>query len=179
MATSKRVHSKGHLPGLLLLPVPWSMWQATANPHLHRGPSNTHWLSVLGYCFFPLGPGVNMVFFVLSKSEVSISPNSVEVPQSNPTNLQNKISWGFLNPLPIPRLRRLMWDSDFQNSVRTSLELLFSNLWVTQMAAMRFDFIMIVSLLSYSFSFSFVLEYRVSLFGGFHCPPVNGYSTAS
>ena len=44
---------------------------------------------------------------------------------------------------------------------------------------MRFDFIMIVSLLSYSFSFSFVLEYRVSLFGGFHCPPVNGYSTAS
>ena len=44
---------------------------------------------------------------------------------------------------------------------------------------MRFDFIMTVSLLSYSFSFSFGLEYRVSLFGGFHCPPVNGYSTAS
>ena len=40
MVSSKRAHTKGHLPGLLL-PVPLSPQRATANPHLHRRPSNT------------------------------------------------------------------------------------------------------------------------------------------
>ena len=44
------------LPGLLL-PVPLSPWQATADPHLHRKPSNTYrqvCLSLLwGHSFFP------------------------------------------------------------------------------------------------------------------------------
>ena len=40
MVSSKRAHTKGHLPGLLL-PVPLSPQRATANPHLRRRPSNT------------------------------------------------------------------------------------------------------------------------------------------
>ena len=60
MATSSNLlHDFCHmpcLPGLLLL-VPLSPWQTTADPHLHRKPSNTHrqvCLSFLwGHCFFP------------------------------------------------------------------------------------------------------------------------------
>ena len=40
MANSKRNYFTGHLPGLLL-PVPPSPQQATAEPHLYRRPSNT------------------------------------------------------------------------------------------------------------------------------------------
>ena len=40
MVTSKRVHAKGHFPGLLL-PVPPSRWRATSDPHLHRRLSST------------------------------------------------------------------------------------------------------------------------------------------
>ncbi|XDB61878.1 hypothetical protein AB1E18_015235 [Capra hircus] len=49
MATSKRTYANTHLSGLLL-PVPPSLQQrATANPCLHRRPSNTH-------RFHPLSP---------------------------------------------------------------------------------------------------------------------------
>ena len=59
------------LPGLLL-PVPQSPWQATADLHLHRRSSDTHrqvWLSLLcGSVLLSLGPGVHKVLFVPSKS---------------------------------------------------------------------------------------------------------------
>ena len=62
------------LPGLLL-PVPLSPWQATADPCLCRRPSNTHrqvWLSFLwGYCSFFLGLDVHRILFVPSESGVS------------------------------------------------------------------------------------------------------------
>ena len=62
------------------------------------------WLSFLwGHCSFPLGPGVRKILFVPFKSGVSVCPSPVKVLQSNPTNLQNQIPWGFLVPLPNPQ----------------------------------------------------------------------------
>ena len=68
--------------------------------------------------------------------------------------------------------------SEPHNSERISLVLLFSSLWVTHLAGMGFDLIMIVPLVPSRCSF-FVFGYGVSLFGGFQCPPVDGCSTAS
>ena len=65
---------------------------------------------------------------------------------------------------------------NFHNSVRMSLVLLFSSLWVTHLAGMEFDFIMILPLLMSYCSFFFVFEHGVSFFGGFQHPPVNGSS---
>ena len=54
--TSKRTCANACLPGLLL-PVPLSPHQATADPCLHSRPPNTHrqvWLSLLwDHCSFP------------------------------------------------------------------------------------------------------------------------------
>ena len=60
-----------------------------------------------------------------------------------------------------------------------SLVLVFSSLWVTHSAGMKFGFIMIVTLLPSCCSFFFVFGHRVSLLGGFQCLPVDGCSTAS
>ena len=55
---------------------------------------------------------------------------------------------------------------------------MFSNLWVTHLVCMRFDFIMIVPFLPFFCSF-FVFGHRASFFGEFWHPPVDGCSTAS
>ena len=65
------------------------------------------------------------------------------------------------------------------NSGRTSLVILFSNLWVSHLVGMGFDLIMIVPLLQSCCGFSFVFGYGVSFFGGFQHLPVDGWSTAS
>ena len=57
--------------------------------------------------------------------------------------------------------------------------LLFSSLWVTHLAGMEFDFIVIVLLLLSPCSSFFVFGRGVFLFDGFQCPPVDGCSTAS
>ena len=58
--------------------------------------------------------------------------------------------------------------------------LTFSSLWVTHLAGMGFDFIMIVvPLLPSCYSFFFVFGCGVSLFGSFQHPPVNDCSTAT
>ena len=44
---------------------------------------------------------------------------------------------------------------------------------------MGFDFIVIVPLLLSCCSFFYIFGRGVSLFGGFQCPPVDGWSTAS
>jgi len=44
---------------------------------------------------------------------------------------------------------------------------------------MGFDFIVIAPLLPSCCSFFFVFGHEVSFVGGFQCPPVDGYSTAS
>ena len=51
--------------------VPLTLQQATVDPHLHQRLLDTHvqvWVSLLGNCSFLLGPGVNKVLFVPSKS---------------------------------------------------------------------------------------------------------------
>ena len=67
MATSfKRSHDA------LLHSVPPTLQQATADPRLHQRLLDTHghvWVSFLwGHCSFLLGPGVQKVLFVPSKS---------------------------------------------------------------------------------------------------------------
>ena len=57
--------------------------------------------------------------------------------------------------------------------------IIVSSLWVAHLADTGFDFIMIVLLLLFHCSFSFVLAHRVSFFGGFQCPPVDVCSKAS
>ena len=70
MGTSKRTYANTCLPGLRL-PVPLSPWQATADSHLCRRPSNTHrqvCLSLLwSHCSFPLTPGAHNILFLPSK----------------------------------------------------------------------------------------------------------------
>ena len=44
--------------------------------------------SLMGLLLFPLGPGVHKTWYVSSKSEVFVSPSSVEVLQSNPVGPQ-------------------------------------------------------------------------------------------
>ena len=109
------VNCKGDLPNLML-PGPWSLWWAPANPRLHRRPSNTSrefWFShLLGHCCFPLGVGASKIFFVPSKIRVSVSLSPVEVMQTNSTGLQGQIPWGFLLLCQIPRLGSLMWSSE-------------------------------------------------------------------
>ena len=68
--TSKKDLCQHTLPGLLLS-VPLSLQEATADPQLHRRSSDTHrqvWLNILwGHCSFPLSPGVCNILFMLSK----------------------------------------------------------------------------------------------------------------
>ena len=99
MVTSKRVYSKGHLPGLLLL-VSQSPQRATAtvNPCLRRRASDISrwvWLSVLwGHCSFPLGPGVHKTLC----QDWSLCKPCGQVPLAC-----SQIPWGFLLPLLYPQ----------------------------------------------------------------------------
>ena len=74
MVNSKRAHTKGHLPGLLL-PVPLSPQRATANPRLHWRLLDIYWqvwVNLLwGHCSFLLDLGAQG--FVCALQE-SVSP---------------------------------------------------------------------------------------------------------
>ena len=59
-----------------------------------------------------------------------------------------------------------MWCLESSNNVRTSLVLLLSSLWATNLAGMEFDFPVIVPLLQSPCSFSFVLGLEISLLVG-------------
>ena len=79
--------------------------------------------------------------------------------------------------IPSPVFGSLGWEGwcgvqDLYNSWRISLALLFSGLWVTHRVGLKFDFVVIVSLLSSHWGFFFVFGHRVSFFGGFQHPPV-------
>ena len=116
---------------------------STANPHLHRRPSNTgKWngFSLLcSHCSFPLGPTAYSVLFVPSKSEVTVSPTSVEVLQSNPAGLQSPIPLIFLASLLDLQAGNLDMGLRTFTTVREFLVLLFSSLWVTHPSGMKFD----------------------------------------
>ena len=81
--------------------------------------------------------------------------------------------------LPDPQSEEPDVGSRTFNSGRTSLVLFFFSLWITHLAGIRFDFIVIAPLLPSCCNFSFVFEPEVSFFGGFQCPSVDGHSTAS
>ena len=84
--------------------------------------------------------------------------------------------------IPSPFVRAPGWEAsrgaqNLHNSGKTSLVLLFSGLWVTHLAGMGFDFIVIVLLLPSCHSFFFVFGHGVSFFDGLQCPPVDDCST--
>ena len=86
--------------------------------------------------------------------------------------------------IPSPVVRSPGWETwcrvqNLHSSERTSMILLFSSLWVTHLAGMGFDFIVIVPLLPSHCTFFFVFGCGVSYFSRFQHPPVNGCSTAS
>ena len=78
----------------------------------------------------------------------------------------------------ISRLGSLKWCSELSQSARTPLVLLFSSLWVTHLAGMRFDFMVIAPQLPSCSHFFFVFGRGISFSGGFQCPPVVGCSAA-
>ena len=102
MANSKRIYGKGDLP------VPPSLWWASANLHIHRRPSNTSgefWFSLLwGHCSSPLGLGTCKILLVPSNTGFSVSLSPLEVLSSNTTGSQGQMPWGFPVPLLDPQV---------------------------------------------------------------------------
>ena len=66
----------------------------------------------------------------------------------------------------IPWMRSLIWGSELYNSGRTSLVLLLFSLWVTHLAGVVFDFIMIVPLPPSHYRFFHVFGHEISLLVG-------------
>ena len=148
--------------------MPLSPWQATANTHLLRRPSDTQrqvWLSLLGgHYSFPLGPGAHNVSFV--------PPNSLCFPQSCGSSVIKFCCppKGFSAPSPDPQVGKSdVWPRIFS----TVQELLWYSCSLT---CMGINFNVIASLLSSLCSFSFVPGHWVSLFGLFQHPPVDSCS---
>ena len=92
----------------LLYSVPLTPWQASVDPCHHWRLLHTHrqaTLNLWGHCFFLLGPGVNKVLFVSSKS---LFPQCCRSSVSNPTGLQRQIPCDFSSLCQIPRLGNLL-----------------------------------------------------------------------
>ena len=86
--------------------------------------------------------------------------------------------------IPTPFVRFLAGKPDngiqnLHNTGKTSLALLFSSLWVTHLAGIEFDFVMIAPLLPSCCSFFFVFGHGVSFLGGFQHSPIDNCSIAS
>ena len=62
------------------------------------------WVSILGHCSFPLGPGVHKI---LCPPRVSVSPSLVGVLESNPLSFKVRFPGESLRQ--IPWLESLMW----------------------------------------------------------------------
>ena len=85
--------------------------------------------------------------------------------------------------IPSPFVRSPGWEAwhgiqNLCNTGKTSLALLFSSLWVTHLAGIEFDFIVIVPLLPSCSSFFFVFGHGVSFLGGFQHSPIDDCSIA-
>ena len=114
-----------------------------------------------------------------SKSGVSVSP-SPRSPSIKSLWPSKPDSLGILSPF----VRSPVWKNwcmaqNLHNNGRTSLVLFFSSLWLAYPVGIGFGFIIISPLLLSHCGFSFVFWCRVSLFGGFQCPAINGCSTTS
>ena len=148
LAVSKRTYASIRLPGLLL-PVPLSLCQASAHPHLCSRSSDTPrrvWLSLLwGHCSFPLGSGAHMVLFVPSKS--------LCFPQSCGSSViisccpSKSDSLGIPSPLLDPQVGKWCGAWNLCNSVRTCVVSLFSSVWDTHLVGLGFNCNVIVPLL--------------------------------
>ena len=166
MANSKRAYTKWDF-SRLLLPRPPSLCWAPANPCLHRHPP-----IVLAGNFGSVSSGVTAPFlWVLVCIRFGLCPPRVE--SLLPPVLQksyNQVPLAFKVRFPgdssslcqIPIREAWRGIQNLHNSGRTSLVSLFSSLWVTHLAGMGFDFIMIVPLLPSHCSFFFVFGYGVS-----------------
>ena len=62
---------------------------------------------------FALGPYAPEILCALCKSEVSVSPNPVELLQSSSTGFQSQMFWGLFLLMPDPHAGGLMWGSAF------------------------------------------------------------------
>ena len=102
-------------------------------------------------------------------------------------NLVIKSHWSSRSfSLKTPRsfIRSPDWETwwgvpNLHSSGRTSLVLLSSSLWVTHLAGMGFDFVVIVLLLPSCCSCFLVFGHGISFFGGFHHSSEVGCSTTS
>ena len=131
--------------------------------------------------------GVTALLWVLVHAKFCLCPPRLE-------SLFPSVLWKAYNQIPLALKARSLgipspfvgspgWETwcgvqNLHSSARTSLVLLFSNLWVTHLAGMGFDLIMIVPFLPSCCGFFFVFACELSSFG-FQHPPVNGCSTAS
>ena len=113
MATFRRVYTEGDLPSLLLPVSRLCVWPlpthtSPGEPH----PSRWFWFSLpWSRCSFPLGLGVHVVWFVPSKTGVSVPP--VLWKSCNQILLAFKVRFpGDSQPLcQVPRLGSLTWGS--------------------------------------------------------------------
>ena len=146
--------------------MPPSPWGATAtDPYLQHSLVGEAQSSV-GTLLPSFGSWCTQNLFLLSKSEVSVSPSPVEVLQSNPTGHQTQIPWGFLVLLHNLQAGNLNVElriftigaQNLHNSARTSFVLLFS-LWVAHAVGVEFNFIVIGPLLQCCSGFHFVLDH--------------------
>ena len=111
MTSSKKIYADTpHLPGLLL-PVPLSPQQVTADPCLCRILLNTHrqvWLSLLwDHCSFPLGPSAHKVLFV--PPQVSVPPVLWKFCNQILLTFQVRFPGDSQSLCRIPRLGSLLW----------------------------------------------------------------------
>ena len=163
-ATFKSICASMHHPGLLL-PLPLSQRQATANAGLLMGSLFLFPGSWCAHCF------------VCALRASPFSP--VLWKFCNQIPLSFKVGFpGFPSLCRIPRLGSLMWVGPRSFAVGEFLWYCGSSVWVTHPAGMGFDFNMIAPLLPSRCSFSFVLGHGVSFFWSKH-PRVNGCSAAS
>ena len=157
-----------------------SLWQATADPCLHRRHSNTSKFSLLwGHCSFARGLCAHYILFVPSKSDVCFPQYS-----GSPVIKCCWLSKAGSLRIPIHSIEFPDWQAwhgtqDLHNSGRISLVLFVSSLCLTRPTGMGFDFIMIAPILPSHCCCFFAFYHRVSFFGVFRCPPVDGCLTVS
>ena len=78
-----------------------------------------------------------------------------------------------------PRLGNLTWGSEHSQWWKNFIGIIFSSLWVTHLADMGFDYIMVLPFQSSPYGSSFSLELQYIFFGRFQCPPIDSCSTTS
>ena len=106
MATCKRVYAKGNIPNHCCqcshpCHEPLLTHASTGGPPTPASSFGS--VSCGVHCSFPSGLGAHKILFMPSKTRVSVTPKSGEVLYSNPTGLQDLISWGFPVTLSDPQ----------------------------------------------------------------------------